>query len=104
MVDSPAWHLVKALDTLVSDDGNVIMIDNYPKPLPLNADEKAMIEKASRRAAKRRQKSNTVCSTGSTICHGSRQTNASNRSRREHRRFGRRYTGPGGKTICRIAP
>src|SRR5256886_3239201 len=32
MVDSPAWHLVKALNTLVSDDGNVIMIDNYPKP------------------------------------------------------------------------
>jgi len=27
-VDSPAWHLVKALNTLVSDDGNVIMIDN----------------------------------------------------------------------------
>src|SRR5947209_7166361 len=24
MVDSPAWHLVKALDTLVSDDGNEI--------------------------------------------------------------------------------
>src|SRR5207302_8681482 len=40
MVDSPAWHLVKALNTLVSD-GNVIMIiDNYPKPLPLSAEQK----------------------------------------------------------------
>src|SRR5436189_12238 len=39
MVESPAWHLVKALNTLVSDDGNVIMIDNYPKPLPLSAEE-----------------------------------------------------------------
>jgi acetylornithine deacetylase/succinyl-diaminopimelate desuccinylase-like protein len=48
MVDSPAWHLVKALNTLVSEDGNVVMIDNYPKPLPLSADEKAMIEKASK--------------------------------------------------------
>src|SRR6201984_2549215 len=48
MVDSPAWHLVKALNTLVSEDGNVIMIDNYPKPLPLSADEKAMIEKVSK--------------------------------------------------------
>src|SRR5437660_10317349 len=48
MVDSPAWHLVKALDTLVSDDGNVIMIDNYPKPLPLSAEQKAMIEKVSK--------------------------------------------------------
>src|SRR5947199_1158961 len=34
MVDSPAWHLVKALNTLVSDDGNEIKIDNYPKPRP----------------------------------------------------------------------
>src|SRR5262245_22753066 len=45
MVDSPAWHIVKALNTLVSEDGNVIMIDNYPKPLPLTAEQKAMIEK-----------------------------------------------------------
>src|SRR6266576_3509455 len=48
MVDSPAWHLVKALDTLVSDDGNEIAIDNYPKPLPLSAEEKSMIEKVSK--------------------------------------------------------
>src|SRR5213079_453828 len=48
MVDSPAWHLVKALDTLVSDDGNEIMIDNYPKPLPLTAEQKTTIEKVSR--------------------------------------------------------
>ena len=48
MVDSPAWHLVKALNTLVSEDGNTITIDNYPKPLPLSAEEKAMIEKVSK--------------------------------------------------------
>jgi len=48
MIDSPAWRLVEALDTLVSEDGNVIMIDNYPKPLPLSAEEKAMIEKVSK--------------------------------------------------------
>jgi len=48
MVDSPAWHLVKALNTLVSDDGNVITIDNYPKPLPLTAEQKTMIEKVSK--------------------------------------------------------
>jgi len=48
MVDSPAWHLVKALNTLVSDDGNEITIDNYPKPRPLSAEEKAMIEKVSK--------------------------------------------------------
>jgi acetylornithine deacetylase/succinyl-diaminopimelate desuccinylase-like protein len=48
MVDSPAWHLVKALNTLVSEDGNQVTIDNYPKPRPLSAEEKAMIEKASK--------------------------------------------------------
>src|SRR5712691_3827292 len=36
MVDSPAWHLIRALSTLVSDDGNQVTIDNYPKPLPLS--------------------------------------------------------------------
>ena len=49
MVDSPAWHLVKALDTLVSDDGNTIAIDGYPAPAPLDAEEKAMIAKAAQR-------------------------------------------------------
>jgi len=48
MVDSPAWRLVKALDTLVSADGNTIAIDNYPQPRPLNADEKEMIAKAAK--------------------------------------------------------
>jgi acetylornithine deacetylase/succinyl-diaminopimelate desuccinylase-like protein len=49
MVDSPAWRLVKALDTLVSEDGNTITIDGYPKPRPLTAEEKAMIASAAKR-------------------------------------------------------
>src|SRR6266481_6642857 len=56
MVDSPAWHLVKALDTLVSADGNTITIDNYPKPRPLSAEEKAMIAQASKRRSEARMK------------------------------------------------
>ena len=56
MVDSPAWHLVKALDTLVSADGNTITIDGYPKPRPLNAEEKAMIAEASKRRSEARMK------------------------------------------------
>ena len=48
MVDSPAWHLVKALDTLVSDDGNDIAIDNYPKPRPITVEEKTMIAETSK--------------------------------------------------------
>jgi acetylornithine deacetylase/succinyl-diaminopimelate desuccinylase-like protein len=54
MVDSPAWHLVKALDTLVSPDGNTITIEGYPKPRPLNAEEKAMIAEASKRRSEAR--------------------------------------------------
>ncbi|MEY2484423.1 MAG: hypothetical protein QOH39_71 [Verrucomicrobiota bacterium] len=49
MVDSPSWHLVHALDTLVSADGNQIAIDNYPKPRPPSAEEKAMIANAAKR-------------------------------------------------------
>jgi acetylornithine deacetylase/succinyl-diaminopimelate desuccinylase-like protein len=49
MVDSPTWHLVKALDTLVSPDGNTITIDNYPKPRPMSDDERAMIAEAAKR-------------------------------------------------------
>ena len=48
MVDSPAWHLVQALHTLVSADGNTITIDNYPQPLPLSTAEKAMIAEAAK--------------------------------------------------------
>jgi acetylornithine deacetylase/succinyl-diaminopimelate desuccinylase-like protein len=56
MVDSPAWHLVKALDTLVSADGNTITIENYPTPRPISAEEKAMIAEASRRRSEAQAK------------------------------------------------
>jgi acetylornithine deacetylase/succinyl-diaminopimelate desuccinylase-like protein len=49
MVDSPAWHLVKALDTLVSADGNTITIEGYPRPRPITAEERAMIAEAVKR-------------------------------------------------------
>jgi acetylornithine deacetylase/succinyl-diaminopimelate desuccinylase-like protein len=48
-VDSPVWRLVKALDTLVSKDGNTITIDGYPKPRPLNKTERALIAEAAQR-------------------------------------------------------
>src|SRR5438128_9712398 len=47
MIDSPAWRLVHALNTLVSEDGNTIKIDNYPTPRPLSSEEKEMIANAS---------------------------------------------------------
>ena len=49
MIDSPTWHLVHALDTLVSADGNTITIDDYPQPLPISAAEKAMVAEAAKR-------------------------------------------------------
>ena len=49
MVDSPAWHLIHALNTLVSEDGNDIAIEHFPLPRPLTAAEKTMIAEASKR-------------------------------------------------------
>src|SRR5438105_10089525 len=50
MVDSPAWHLVEALVTLVSPDGNDPAIDGFAaKARPLSAAEKVMIAQAAHR-------------------------------------------------------
>jgi acetylornithine deacetylase/succinyl-diaminopimelate desuccinylase-like protein len=49
-VDSPAWHLVQALNTLVAPDGHTPAIDGYmDKARPLNAEEKALIREAAKR-------------------------------------------------------
>jgi acetylornithine deacetylase/succinyl-diaminopimelate desuccinylase-like protein len=49
-VDSPAWHLVQALATLVGPDGHTPAIDGYAdKARPLSASEKAMIREAAGR-------------------------------------------------------
>src|SRR6185437_3616226 len=49
-VDSPAWHLVQALATLVSADGNDPAIDGFAdKARPISASEKAMIATAASR-------------------------------------------------------
>jgi acetylornithine deacetylase/succinyl-diaminopimelate desuccinylase-like protein len=48
MIDSPAWRLVHALNTLVSEDGNTIKIDDYPQPRPLSPEEKQMIANVSK--------------------------------------------------------
>jgi acetylornithine deacetylase/succinyl-diaminopimelate desuccinylase-like protein len=49
-VDSPAWHLVQALNTLVSADGNDPAIDGFAKKArPLSAAEKRMVTEGARR-------------------------------------------------------
>ncbi|MGH7186413.1 MAG: M20/M25/M40 family metallo-hydrolase, partial [Pseudomonadota bacterium] len=49
-LDSPAWHLVEALATLVSPDGNDPAIDGFAaKARPISVDEKKMVAEAARR-------------------------------------------------------
>jgi acetylornithine deacetylase/succinyl-diaminopimelate desuccinylase-like protein len=49
-LDSPAWHLVEALATLVSPDGNDPAIEGYAaKARPLSETERKMIAEAARR-------------------------------------------------------
>jgi acetylornithine deacetylase/succinyl-diaminopimelate desuccinylase-like protein len=49
-LDSPAWHLVEALATLVSSDGNDPAIEGFTaKSRPLSDSEKKMIAEAARR-------------------------------------------------------
>ena len=50
MIDSPAWHLVAALSTLVSADGNTPAIDGFAdKARPISPAEKKMIAEAAHR-------------------------------------------------------
>src|SRR5436309_774111 len=56
-VDSPAWHLVQALATLVSPDGNDPAIEGFAdKARPLSATERAMLAEAARRLDERAAK------------------------------------------------
>ena len=49
-VDSPAWHLVEALTTLVSADGNDPVIEGFAdKARPISPAEKAMVAAAAHR-------------------------------------------------------
>jgi acetylornithine deacetylase/succinyl-diaminopimelate desuccinylase-like protein len=49
-VDSPVWHLVQALSTLVSPDGNEPAIEGFAdKARPLEAAQKAMVAEGARR-------------------------------------------------------
>ncbi|MBI4468600.1 MAG: M20/M25/M40 family metallo-hydrolase [Acidobacteria bacterium] len=49
-LDSPAWHLVQALSTLVAADGNTPAIDGFAdKARPTSESERAMIAEGARR-------------------------------------------------------
>ncbi len=56
-VDSPAWHLVEALATLVSKDGNDPAIEGFAdKARPISPEEKAMVAAAARRMSEEEAK------------------------------------------------
>jgi acetylornithine deacetylase/succinyl-diaminopimelate desuccinylase-like protein len=49
-LDSPAWHLVQALNTLVTADGTEPAIDGFAdRARPISEDEKKMVEEGARR-------------------------------------------------------
>ena len=56
-VDSPAWHLVQALHTLVSADGNEPAIEGFAdRARPISPAEKAMVAEGARRMDERTMK------------------------------------------------
>jgi len=100
MVDSPAWHLVKALNTLVSADGNTITIDNYPKPRPLSDEERTMINAtSSRRSEQQSMKSLSVKHWIDDLPWQQANERLESQPTVNIEGLVGGYTGPGGKTI-----
>ena len=100
MVDSPAWHLIKALGTLVSDDGNTIMIENYPQPRPLSDEERAMIAAASKaRSEANSKKSLAVSHWIDDLPWEKANERLESQPTVNIEGLVGGYTGPGGKTI-----
>jgi len=100
MVDSPAWHLVKALNTLVSEDGNEVAIDNYPKPAPISAAEKTMIANAARQKNEAQQmKSLSVKHWINDLPWEQANERLETQPTANIEGLVGGYTGPGGKTV-----
>ncbi len=103
MVDSPAWHLIHALNTLVSEDGNDIAIENYPQPRALTAAEKTMIAEASRRESEaERMKVLGVKHWINDLPWEQAQERLESQPTVNIEGLVGGYTGPGGKRFCRI--
>jgi acetylornithine deacetylase/succinyl-diaminopimelate desuccinylase-like protein len=100
MVDSPAWRLVKALDTLVSKDGNTITIDNYPKPRPISKEERAMVAAgAGRRNEERSKKQLSVPHWIDDLAWQQANERLVSQPTVNIQGLVGGYTGPGGKTV-----
>ena len=58
-VDSPTWHLVQALNTLVKADGHTPAVEGFfEKARPLSAEQKKMIEEHAAKTAEATLKKN----------------------------------------------
>src|SRR5213080_3202148 len=100
MVDSPAWHLVKALNTLVSEDSNEIAIDNYPKPRPISDEEKKMIVAASKiRSEEQSKKQLSVQHWINDLPWEQANIRLESQPTANIEGLVGGYTGPGGKTV-----
>jgi len=100
MVDSPAWRLVKALATLVSDDGNTITVDNYPKPLPLSPEFKKMVDDGSPASSEQMMKDSFgVKHWIDDLPYAQAQERLASQPTINIEGLVGGYTGPGGKTV-----
>jgi acetylornithine deacetylase/succinyl-diaminopimelate desuccinylase-like protein len=91
---------VKALDTLVSDDGNTILIDNYPKPPPISEEHRAMIKAATTPTSEAETKSQLgVTHWIDDLDYQRAQERLTSQPTVNIEGLVGGYTGPGGKTI-----
>lgn len=99
-VDSPAWHLVQALNTLINAAGDPAIDGLFDKVRPISAGEKKMIDEAARRSDE------ATAKRGLGVEHWARDANwrqaledlASKPTVNIEGLVGG-YTGPGGMTI-----
>jgi acetylornithine deacetylase/succinyl-diaminopimelate desuccinylase-like protein len=90
---------VKALDTLVSDDGNTITIDNYPEAAAAERRAQGHDRGGVARARRRQRRKHSACSTGSTTCLAQAQERLVSQPTVNIEGLVGGYTGPGGKTV-----
>ncbi|MGI8481182.1 MAG: M20/M25/M40 family metallo-hydrolase [Chthoniobacterales bacterium] len=100
MVDSPAWHLVHALNTLVSEDGNEITIDGYATPRPISDEEKTMIANGSKvRSEAQAKKQMSVQHWINDLPWEQANVRLESQPTANIEGLVGGYTGPGGKTV-----
>jgi acetylornithine deacetylase/succinyl-diaminopimelate desuccinylase-like protein len=116
MVDSPAWHLVEALTTLVSPDGNTPAVEGYLERVrPLSPADKQMIaEDARREDEATRKRTLGVSHWINDVPYETALEMLASRPTINIEGLVGGYTGPGGKTIlphkavakldCRLVP